>query len=72
MDDTRFEVCNKDDRVPALSEFLEIDGIQSIPRRRTFVPRNMLPVFDIDPTEYWFHNKIHTFGNTHVFGGESM
>ena len=39
-----------------------------VPSRKV-VPRKLIGQ-DEYPTEYWFHNKIHTFGNTNVFGGE--
>ena len=47
---------------------------ESIDTKAKFPPRKLVPrkLFgsDDDPAEYWFHNKIHTFGNTNVFGGE--
>jgi hypothetical protein len=49
---------------------------ESIPLKTFIPPRKPIPRkwigMDEDPTEYWFHNKIHTFGNTNVFGGETM
>ena len=39
-----------------------------IPPRKDAMPRT---IFGLDnmPTEYWFNNKIHTFGNTGMWGG---
>lgn len=36
--------------------------------RRNAVSRTFVG-FDDNPSEYWFHNKIHTLGNTGAWGG---
>ena len=47
---------------------------ESLPFAQNTKPRKLVPRKwignDEDPTEYWFHNQIHTFGNTNVFGGK--
>lgn len=37
-------------------------------RKSKFIPRKMFGL-DENPSEYWFHNRIHTLGNTGFFGG---
>lgn len=78
-------ICNiKDDTnekhpfwniVPPLSQVLkEEEGTEhafsslKFIRPRTFRPRVKLGRDDM-PTEYWFDNRIHTFGNTNFWGG---
>jgi len=41
--------------------------LSTIPPSKRFIPRNTF-VPDDDPSEYWFHNKIHSFGNTGFLG----
>lgn len=67
VDDTRFpnEISSKALGVRPLSESIALN--YDI-RPQKPVPRKLFG-FDGEPTEYWFHNKIHTFGNTNVFGG---
>lgn len=68
-DDMRFssDVSKGAWNLPILS-----DSIPTI--STTITPREVIPrkACDIDenPTEYWFHNKIHTFGNTNILGGK--
>ena len=66
-DDIRFPNAISDQVFGArpLSESLSLKTF--IPPRKP-IPRKLFG-FDENPTEYWFHNKIHTFGNTNVFGG---
>ena len=65
--DIRFE---SDLQLPSLSESIGFGHDLKIPPRLAFVPRKLIGL-DENPAEYWFHNKIHTFGNTRFFGGES-
>ena len=65
--DIRFE---SDLQLPSLSESIGFGHDLKIPPRLAFVPRKLIGI-DENPSEYWFDNKIHTFGNTRFFGGES-
>lgn len=38
-----------------------------LPKKKTFVPRKLLKT-DENPTEYWFDNRIHSFGNVGFLG----
>jgi len=49
-----------------LSKYIRTKSILS-PRRNP-VPRKRFGLDDM-PTEYWFDNRIHTFGNVGIFGG---
>jgi hypothetical protein len=70
-DDFRFvpEIRSESDLyLPLLTESIETKVV--VPPR-VLVPRRLFGI-DVDPAEYWFHNKIHTFGNTNVFGGKCV
>jgi len=72
---TKFTIPD-DNRFPNIISAEVIGGrplSESVPlaqnvKRRKLVPRKWIGM-DEDPTEYWFHNQIHSFGNTNVFGG---
>ena len=51
--------------LPSLSKSIKSN---SIARKSKFIPRKLFGL-DENPSEYWFHNRIHTLGNTGFFGG---
>lgn len=67
-DDMRFspDISKGPLNLPLLSDIIPMTS--SIPPREV-TPRNQCGD-DENPTEYWFHNKIHTFGNTNILGGK--
>jgi ubiquinone/menaquinone biosynthesis C-methylase UbiE len=50
-----------------LSKHLDLE--MQVPPRRHAVRRKRWGVDHDDTSEYWFNNKIHTFGNTGLWGG---
>lgn len=50
-----------------LSNIIKQEIKLKIPQSKRFIPRKTF-VADDDPSEYWFHNKIHSFGNTGFLG----
>ena len=63
--DTLRENVPKEMPLPSLSNSIKS---KYVARKSKFVPRKMFGL-DENPSEYWFHNRIHTLGNTGFFGG---
>lgn len=60
------EDMRNDHRAKPLSETINMKF--HVPSSKKKQYRRSLPAMDDDPAEYWYHNKIHTFGNTGLLG----